>query len=207
MKLLKRPQLAASIAATVDIVMLAAAVVLSYLRGSFATEYSFDAEKMLINSRHPYDYFGIVAAVALVVAAAMTAFIIAGAVMGDSKKRVPRLVGGAALMILSTAAVLLSWFIVKGQQPQSVEYYPYTDKTMQIVVAEEKYDYAFGVAKFFLVDEDAGTAKLLISTDITTFTGEDTERYKFEWIAEDQLRIVFFDGTYAHEIQIDPYAE
>ena len=204
MKILRKPQIAASIAITLDILMLAAAMVLSSLRDRFPAEYTYDKEHKLITSSHPYDMFGIIAAAALAVAAVMTAFIIVGA-FSDNKKTSPRIAGGIMLIIFSAAAILFSWLVIRGEQPKDTNYLSYTNNTHRIIIAEEKYRDDYGVAKFFAVNNDSGEARLVASTDITTFTEDNQERYTLQWISDTTLHISFIDGYNGRELSIEPY--
>lgn len=205
MKLLRKPKLAAGIAVTADILLLAAAVVLSAIRGRFQSEYIYSSDPVAITASHPYDHFGIAAALVLVLAAVMTAFIVVGAVGKAGKNGTPQLVGGIALIVFSTAAVLFAWLVVRGQQPRSVEYLAYTDETLHIVVMEEQYTDALGAAKVFSVDPDSNSASLLAVTDIAEFADGNEERYALSWVSKDVLKITFIDGFRIRELQLDPY--
>ncbi len=205
MKILRRPMLAAALAAAVDVFMLAAAVVLDLLRDKFSASYSFDLDSISIATSHPYDMFGIFSAAALVFAAVMAAFIIAGGVTLSREKAVGRIVGGVVLIVASAAVILLAFLVVRGKQPEKVGYYTYTDDTLRIVVVEEQYDENLGAAKFFCVSEDSTEAKLLVSTDISTFANGDKERYTLEWRSDNVLGIKFMDGSKLKVLQVNPY--
>lgn len=203
MKILRRPKLAAAIAVVADILILAAAVVLDRLRGSFSATYAFDPESLAISESHPYDMFGAAAAVVLVLAAVMSAFMIAGAFTSGGSRTAQRITGGVCIMVFSAAAVLCAFMLVNGRRPDSVEYLSYTDDELRIVVAEEHYGESLGVAEFFAVDSDTGEARLLVTTDISTFADGDKERYTLLWTDEGRLGIRFVDGLLTRMIRVD----
>ena len=193
MKILRKPQVAFSVAIAADILMLVAAVVLDAVRDKFPIEYTFTVESIAVNASDPYSFFGIIAALVLVLVVVMSAFIMIGGYISEGKKKAPRIIGGIALLVMSVGLILFSFLVVRGRQPDSIEYIAYTDDTLRIVVAEEKYDEDFGAVKFFKVDENSGSAELLASTDISMFANGDTERYSFAWETNTTLKVVFYD--------------
>lgn len=205
MKLLRRPVFAAALAVVVDILMLVAAVVLDALRARFGAEYSFNSETLEVTAQHPYDYFGIVAALALVFVTVMAAFVIAGGFASGGGKVAQRVCGGIALVVVSAAVVLFSFLVVRGKQPDRIEFIAYTDDTLHLVIAEERYADDLGAAKIYGVDVDSGEARLLVSTDISTFADGNTERYEFVWADAQTLAIGFMDGMTKRVLQFDPY--
>ena len=206
MKLLRRPKLAAALAVATDILMLVAAVVLDALRERFPAEYTFDFDiySLGISTRHPYDLFGIAAAVALVFVTVMAAFVIAGGFVSGSGKVAQRISGGIALIVLSAAVVLFSFFIVRGRQPEQVEYIAYTDESICIVIAEERYSGDVGVLKLFDAQLGGGEARLMATTELNTFANGDTERYEFTWVDTQTLAVSFIDGPNKRDIYVVP---
>ncbi|MBE6902303.1 MAG: hypothetical protein E7478_07490 [Ruminococcaceae bacterium] len=203
MKLLRRPMLAAAIAVAADVVVMAAAVLLDVLRGRFTATYTFDPELVLISESHPYDMFGVVVALAMVLAAVMAAFIIAGGFTTGGGKVAQRITGGVLLVAASVAAMMISLMLVGGRRPQQVTYLSYTDDALHIVVAEEKYSEELGVANFFSVNDETGAAELLVATDISTFANDNAERYTLVWTDSDTLGIRFVDGMLTRMIRVD----
>lgn len=199
-KIIRRPMIAAGVTVTTDILMLAAAVVLSILRPNFPPEYTCTAEKTIVSS-HPYEFFGIPTAIALVTAAVMSGIIVAGAFASGSKKNTaPRVVGAVALLVISAALILFSALVVRGEQPSDTEFYRYTDELTNIVIAEEHYS-GYGVTRVFRVTGKNEPAELLASADIHEYaTGP--ERYNLSWAAADVLLIGFTDGMSARTLQI-----
>lgn len=194
MKLIRRPNIAAGIAITADILLIAAATVLHSLRGGIEATYTYTEENTIVSS-HPFDIFGIAAAVVLCIAAVMSAFIIVSAFdkNKDGRVNIPRFVGAALLLIFSMVAALVSSFTAGIIPPYSTKYYHYTDENMSITVMEEWNYLSGGVTSFFDVDKEHGTAELLRSTVISSNI-DDEERYKIQWTAENRLRIDFLDG-------------
>lgn len=202
MKFLRKPQYAAVIAVVADILMLVAAVILDAVRERFPAEYTFNVDAISVSSTHPYDMFGIVAASVLVLAVVMSALVIIGGIVNGGKKAAPRITGGIVLLILSAGVIMFSYAVVKGRQPESTEFFAYTDDTLRIVIAEERYEDDLGMMKLFQVNEDTGDAELLTATDITTFANGATDRYNFSWLTEYALRVSFQDGINMRVLQI-----
>lgn len=203
----RRPIMAAVIAIIADLLLLAAAIVLNALRGNFSESYTYTqdlvTEYYTIYAHHPFDLFGIPAAVVLVIVAGMSAVIIAGAFVksSDGKSGAPHIVGACVLLAASVAVVFLSMFVVKGAQPQHRSYLYYTDETMHLTFIEEKYSEDYGALKIFRIHEDCDEAELLAMTDISEFA-ESNERYSLAWIDEDVLQITYADGMNHRSLQL-----
>ena len=207
-KILRRPMIAAAVAIVIDLAVLVSAVVLDSIRGSFQSEYSYTidipADMYIVTESHPYDISGIFFAVALVIAAVMSAVILIGALSKNrvGQKAVSEVVGAAVLLVISAAVILFSYFIVNGSKPSEMTDYSFTDETLQLIIREEKYSEDEGITKIFLIDDEKESIRLLAMAEISEFA-ESAERYSISWVTDNTLYIAYSDREMYKTLQIN----
>ena len=211
MKLLTKPRTAAAVMVICDVLVLAAAVILDALRARVPATFSFDPSNVEVDVSHPYDLFGIVTAVFLVIAAVMTGFMIAGAVAGSKSKMPMRITGAAVLLIVSAAVVIFSYFFVCGLPIKNTICFVFENNGMNIAVQETEYAFGAGTMDIYRMDETShvhedGSAHSefevshITGVEITEFSSDDT-RYTLDWVLEHDLRVRFFDGDIHRTLQ------
>ena len=213
MKLLPKTKTASAVMIICDLLVLAAAVVLDALRGSVPADFSFDPEQVEVVISHPYELFGIVTAVLLVVTAVMTGFIIADALTGARTKTAMRFVTAAVLLTVSAAAILFSHFFVCGAPVENRICFVFEDSSagMNIAVQETEYSFGSGTMEIYKLEEtvhdhEDGTShahyevSYITGTEIHEFS-TDASRYTLDWVLDTQLRIRFYDGDVHRTLQ------
>lgn len=204
MKLLIKPKIAAAIAIICDLLALAAAVVLDAVRSKVPASYSFDHIQVRVDVAHPYEYFGIATAVLLALAAVMTGFVIAGALAGGKAKMVMRLVGAAALLIVSVAVIIFAHFFVCGAPVEDTACFVLNSGDKNIAIQETKYSFGMSTMDIYTLNgemhyhEDGAEAHPvevthITGTDIMEFS-KDPDRYIVDEVFENELFVRFMDG-------------
>ncbi len=211
MKLLIKPKIAATIAIICDLLALAAAVVLDAFRSKVPASYSFDAEAVRVDVFHPYEYFGIVTAVLLAIAAVMTGFVIAGALAGGKAKMVMRLVGAAVLLVVSVAVIIFAHFFVCGAPVEDTICFVLNNGDKNIAIQETKYSFGKSTMDIYALDgemhyhEDGVEAVPVVvayvtGTEITEFS-KNADRYIVDEVFENELFVRFLDGNTYRTLQ------
>lgn len=187
--------------AAVDVIMLILAAILDSLRESLPTEYTLTDSGEIISS-HPLDRFGIAVAVALVIVTVMFALALISIINSDDKKRRGKVIGFSVMFAVSAAAVMFSYFWVRGSQPQRTVTYSYSDSNVNLVLMEDSHSSDFGTLRAFITNETHDEIALLAATDIHS-RSERKEDYTIDWVMDGVLRITFLDGDSYRGIQID----
>ncbi len=178
MKLLIKPKIAAAIAIICDLLVLAAAVVLDAVRSKVPASYSFDHIQVRVGVSHPYEYFGIATAVLLALVAVMTGFVIAGALAGGKAKMVMRLVGAAALLVVSVAVMIFAHFFVCGVPVEDTACFVLNSGDKNIAIQETKYSFGKSMMDIYLLKgelhyHEDGEEDEAHAVSVTHITGTD----------------------------------
>ncbi len=204
-RIFRKPMIPASALLALDILTLAAAAVLNALRGRFTERY-FYADG-IISASSPYAWFGAAAAVLMIIAAAVTALIIAGAFLGRGRNRseiVFETVAAILLLALSAGAAGFSLYIVNGEQPQSIVFTSFSDEENRLVFAEERYR-SENLLKIYFVGNapEENECVRLVSTELKELSqGNAEERYTIQYITENSLLVTFADGTAYRSLEL-----
>ena len=203
-KILRNPFIPAAIAAALDVLILAAAVLLHIFSAKLPRSYVFENGGI---TKHCFtDYFGAAAAVVMTVCIVMAALVIASGIArkrgeGGSAALFSAISMGAGLLALSSGVCIFAMNFVGGATPESVAYYGYTNDTAHILFAEEKYP-SGNTLCIYDVDDKSGEAKMLVQTELMELSDSD-ERYKLSDISEDVLYVAFSDGGRYRTFQIE----
>lgn len=211
MKFLIKPKIASAVMIVCDLLVLTAAVILDAFRAKVPASFSFDATRVKVDISHPYEYFGIVAAVLLVIAATMTGFMIAGAAAGVKSKMPMRITGAAVLLIVSAAAIIFSHFFVCGLPAKNTICFVFQNSGLNIAVQETEYSFGTGTMDIYRLDETTHThedgstysefdVSYITGTTITQFS-TDATRYTLDWVLDTDLRLRFYDGDVHRTLQ------
>lgn len=199
-KISRRQKIAIAVMAAADVIMLVLAAILDSLRESIPTEYTLvDGD---IISSHPLDRFGIAVAVALALVTVMFAFALVNIISSEDKKRRGKIIGFSVLFAVSVAAVMFSYFWVRGSQPQRTQTYDCTDGSINLLLMEENHSDDFGTLRVFITDQAHDDLALLAATDIHS-RSQSSDDYYIDWVGDTVLRITFLDGVSYRSIQID----
>ncbi len=214
MKLIRKPVIPATIAVITDLAALVLAVLLNILRGKIPAAYSFDSTNVVVKITHPYDYYGIFTAVALLTVVVMSGLIIAAAISGSKSKAASRGVGAAALLIISVAVVLFSHYVVRGLPAESYTCFVFEDGTDTIAIQETKYIDGTGTNEVFRLCETEHdhdnpdtsehkhySVELLTGTEIKHFATDST-RYTLDYGYSNDIVIRFMDGDSYRSLNI-----
>ncbi len=198
-RIFRKPMIPASVLLALDILTLAAAAVLNAVRGHITERY-FYADGVVSRS-NPYSWFGIAAAVLMVIAAAVTAVIIAEGFLARERGSfdlVFEIVAAVLLLALSAGAAGFSVYIVNGEQPRNITYTSFIDEENRLVFAEEQYR-SENLLKIYLVKEASepeGECVRLVCVELKELSqGNAEERYTIKYITESALLVTFSDGT------------
>ncbi len=204
-KFLNNTRLSAGIAIAADFLALIAGIVLNALRSSVPSDYTYtdNGSTYEITVSHQLDVFALIFAVMLIIAAAMSAVMLIGAVTKhrDTKKGIPTIIGAAVLLVVSAAVILFSYFFSHGEAPSRTQQYSFTDEENQLVLLEEQYN-GYGMLRIFLAFAESGEAELLVSTDIAELS-ESPERYEISWVSDTTLTVSFTDKNKSRMLQIN----
>ena len=187
--------------AAVDVIMIVLSAILDSLRESIPAQYTLTDGGNVIAS-HPLDRFGIAVAVALALVTVMFAFALINIISSEDKKRRGKIIGFSALFAVSVAAVMFSYFWVRGSQPQRTRTYDCTDGNVNLLLMEENYSDDFGTLRVFITDQAHDDLALLAATDIHS-RSQSSDDYYIDWVRDRELRITFLDGVSYRSIQID----
>lgn len=200
-KMSRRQKIAIIVMVAVDAVMIILAAILDSLRESLPTEYTLTESGDIITS-HPLDRFGIAVAAALALVTVMFAFAMVNIINSEDKKRRAKAIGFTVLFAASAAAVMFSYFWVRGSQPVRTKTYDCTDGSTSLLLLEENHSDDFGTLRVFITNEAHDEIALLLATDIHS-RSESSDDYYIDWITEEMLRITFLDGDSYRSVQID----
>ncbi len=137
----------------------------------------------------------------MVIAAAVTAVIIAGGFLARERRisdLIFEIVAAVLLLALSAGAAGFSVYIVNGEQPRNITYTSFTDEENRLVFAEEQYR-SENLLKIYLVKEASepeGECVRLVCVELKELSqGNAEERYTIKYITESALLVTFSDGT------------
>lgn len=200
-KISRRQKIAIAVMAAVDVIMIVLAAILDSLRESIPAQYTLTDGGNVIAS-HPLDRFGIAVAVALALVTVMFAFALINIISSEDKKRRGKIIGFSVLFAVSVAAVMFSYFWVRGSQPVRTQTYNCTDGSINLLLMEENYSDDFGTLRVFITDQAHDDLALLAATDIHS-RSQSSDDYYIDWVRDGELRITFLDGDSYRSIQID----
>ncbi len=176
-RIFRKPMIPASVLLALDILTLAAAAVLNAVHGHITERY-FYADGVVSRS-NPYSWFGIAAAVLMVIAAAVTAVIIAGGFLARER--------GSFDLVFEIVAAVLLLALSAGAAEEN-----------RLVFAEEQYR-SENLLKIYLVKEASepeGECVRLVCVELKELSqGNAEERYTIKYITESALLVTFSDGT------------
>ena len=203
-KILRNPLIPAAAAAALDLLILAAAVLLHILSAALPRTYVYENGGI---TKHCFtDYFGAAAAVATAAGIVMAALIVASGIArkrsgGGSAAFCSAVSLSAGVLALSSGICIFAMNFVSGKAPESTAYYGYTNDAEHILFAEERYSDGNTLC-IYSVDDDSGNAKLLIQTELHELSATD-DRYKLSDLSEDVLYIAFSDGEQYRTFRIE----
>ncbi len=214
MILIRKPKIAVTAVIVTDIIALALAVLLNILRGSIPAEYHFDDIAVRVQVSHPYDLFGIFTAVALVLAAVMTGFVIAAAISGGRSRMASRITMASSMLVISVFVVLFCHVFVCGFPVRHTTCFVYENENGDMLaIQEKKFFENSGTTEVFRItvpphehhedesgEHDHYEVEYLAATEITQFASDAT-RYTLGDIDGD-LGITFRDGEHYRTLQI-----
>lgn len=202
MRILKKPKLIAAVLLVLDMLLLAAALVVDSLRSQFDTVYTL-TEDGRITASHPLDMFGIVVAAVLLVAAVLIV-LFAMVVISNrhGKKMGSGIAACAVLAVFSMGVIIFSHLWVRGAKPAETYYHTYTDHTIKLIITEDDYSDDHAELSVFICNASTGELALLTVTDIVDVMNDDS-RFKLDWIMDRTLRIRFPDGISYRSMQIN----
>ncbi|MGN0649122.1 MAG: hypothetical protein ACI4KM_01680 [Oscillospiraceae bacterium] len=190
-RLLRRPRIAAFAIMGLDMLLLLVCVILSILEGTIGVVYESDS-KLNITVQSPFWYFGIVAAVIVVLQAGFTAvMIIANFNSGQRGQLWHVNLAAAVLMAISALIAMLSVQILVHDFDE-IYSYAYTDNSKTVVLMERRRA-VLGECTLVLFKVD-GDKPYRAATIPLREVGGTSDRYSLEWISEDELCISFNDG-------------
>lgn len=200
-KILRRPMIPAAITILLDLLLIAAALIIS--RMDIPKTYTY--ENGMITAHSMTDFFGAAAAAVICISAGMSALIIASGVVrkrAEGNAAVFSAISrGAGLLAVSSALAVFAAFIVTGEKPAKVSYYGYTDSSSHILFAEEQYS-RWNMLCIYDVDEDCGEAALLARTELAELS-ENDERYSMSNLSDNVLYVAFYDNGKYRTLQIE----
>lgn len=199
-KIFRRPGIAAGILLAADLALLAGAVIASEAARSAEVTYTFADGKILKSV--PLEFCGIIAALALFLQCALAAVLIAGVVLceRDRKSAAVKITGAALLLAVSAGVTGIFAGAAMGFPPRSVQFFAYTDYEFSVVI-EEELPWFSEEATLRVYNVDLHDAELMVSTSLSELS-QDAERYAFEWVGENVLRIGFDDGMNYRTLQM-----
>lgn len=203
-KILRNPFIPAATAVALDLLMLAAAVLIHIFSAKLPRTYFFENGGI---TKHCFtDYFGAITAAVIGICVLMSALIIVSGIMkkrsdGGSAAMYSAISMGAGLLALSSAICVFAMNFAGGKTPESTSYYGYTNDTAHILFAEEKYPDGNTLC-IYNVNEENGDAVMLVQTELIELSDSD-ERYKLSDISENVLYVAFSDGGRYRTLQIE----
>ena len=190
-KLLRRPKLAAFVIIALDMLLLLICVILSMLESAIGVIYETDAN-LNITVQSPFWYFGIVAAVIVVIQAGFTAvMIIANFNSGQRGQLWPVNLAAAVLMSISALFAMLSVELLIHDFDE-VYSYAYTDNSKKIVLMERRRA-VIGECTLVIFKVDGETPYRAATIPLRE-VGGTSDRFGLEWVEDDELCISFEDG-------------
>lgn len=190
-KLLRRPSAAAFVIIGLDMLMLLICMILTMLENAVGVIYESDSN-LKISVQSPFWYFGIIAAVIVVIQAGFTAImIVANFNSGQRGQLWPVNLAAAVLMAISALIAMLSVEILVHDFDE-VYSYAYTDNSKTVVLMERRRA-VLGECNLVIFKVD-GEKPYRAATIPLREIGGTSERYTLEWVESDELCISFEDG-------------
>ena len=183
-RLLRRPKISAFVIIGLDMLLLAICVVLSMIEGAVGTVYQTD-ESMKITVQSPFWYFGVAAAVIVVIQAGFTAvMIIANFNSGQRGQLWPINLAAAALMAISALIAVFSTEVLVHDFDE-VYSFAYTSNSKTVVLMERRRA-VLGECTLSLFKVDGEKPYRAASIPLREIRGK-ADRYSLEWVEEDEL--------------------
>lgn len=199
-KLFRKPMISAAVILVLDLLTLAAAILLHSVRGKFSVTYYVTGNA--IQKENPLAAFDIAAAVMICLVAAFTGIMLAAIFNRRPYSGLPAKIAASLLLLAASAgAIVFSALVVNPRANDDARVFGYSDDRNTIYLEEQSYKNGEIVMSVYS-DNGDGTAKLLASTELHE-RAESGERYTIAWVSDSVFTIGFYDYNDYHSMKIE----
>lgn len=208
-KLIRKPFIPSALLIVLDVLVLLGAVVINILRARLECTYTLSDGEIIMED--PLGWYAAVAAVAMGIAAALTAAqMVINALIARSKRVGDKdfkddllflNIGAVLLMLLSVGVTLFAMWFAIPESAESKTFYSFNNGLYELTIAEERYSDGTLIGKVY--DTTYPDDIQLVHSYELMELSENAERYELSAVNADVVRILYTDGAVVRTLHID----